>query len=308
MLSSRAGLRALIVGINYTDTPFSLKGCINDTERVRDLLVRHYGVTNPVVMTDAREPRHALYPTRVNILRQLEALVDSLGEGDCGFFHFAGHGHIPTLASGEATTAMLVPIDAVKQLKVGTRETLVRRWEELTPESMLDNDALWSVLSKLRSRASLFVLLDACHTGDLIELPFLLKVTGPSTCNVVRSKDRVSDERSGSLIILSACAEAEKSADTEIDGRPTGALTFAFCETIKRMPSISYLALVKALRAFMEANLPASMRQTPQISFNRPQDCLRAFRIGDADLKVVGSRSLQKAGPVLSDAPSFWNA
>ena len=133
-----------------------------------------------------------------------------------------------------------------------------------------------------------------------------MKLTA-DTCSIQRS-DRPAP-RSGSVVLLSACQVDQKSADTSVDGRPTGALTYAFCETLRRNPRLTYLALVKAMRSFMVQNLPSSFRQTPQLSFSTPGACTSAFRIGAAPrmvLPVVAVRGLEPSEAVLEDGPSFW--
>ena len=85
--------RALLVGINYIGSENELKGCINDTQHVSELLTNHlgYSASNIVILRDKAKKR-SLIPTRSNILNQLKSFIEKTKSGDTFFFGYSGHG------------------------------------------------------------------------------------------------------------------------------------------------------------------------------------------------------------------------
>jgi len=329
-------MRALIIGINYTGTRYELRGCINDVIRVRDLLFQVYGVTSVVTMMDTLAPSNPLFPSRENICTQLRKLISSIESGETGFLHFAGHGliRIPNeVAGGPAKGAdygqgyddggcMIVPADAIAAKRRIARSVpdgasrdvpaeaprstaMMSGRPEIRRDRMITNDELWDMCVNLRKDATLFAVVDACHSGKILELPYqmvLNRAEYGTTCSLQRSDDH--HPGGGSVILLSACEENQESADTHIEGRPTGALSYAFCETLRNQPNITHLALLKAMRAFMDANLPKEFRQVPQLSFSHMTDCTRMFRIGspigaNGDGDVVTPRGVSIVSPAM---------
>jgi metacaspase-1 len=65
--------RAFLVGINYRGTQFELRGCINDVNTIKELLINVYGYgeENILVLSDDTD----IKPTGKNILRGWKWLV-----------------------------------------------------------------------------------------------------------------------------------------------------------------------------------------------------------------------------------------
>lgn len=88
-----SNIQALLIGINYFNTPNELKGCINDVRNLAPFLNQRYGFPydDMVILTDdQRDP--AAQPTRDNIIRAMHWLVSGAQPNDSLFFHFSGHG------------------------------------------------------------------------------------------------------------------------------------------------------------------------------------------------------------------------
>jgi len=81
--------KALLVGINKYKPELNsdLKGCVNDVEKIREILINIYGFNpdNIRVLTDERAIKEA-------ILDRLRWLVDDLAIGDEIVFDYSGHG------------------------------------------------------------------------------------------------------------------------------------------------------------------------------------------------------------------------
>jgi hypothetical protein len=81
--------KALLIGINYVGTPYTLRGCINDVTKVKSQ-INSYGFSNQniKILTDNTPQK----PTRENILLEFKNLLANANSGDTLFFLYSGHG------------------------------------------------------------------------------------------------------------------------------------------------------------------------------------------------------------------------
>ncbi len=84
--------RALLVGCNYPGTQCELKGCVNDVDRMRVLLVQHFGFRNDEILQLVDNDPSSRQPTGANIRQCLVKLIQGVRPGDAIVFHFSGHG------------------------------------------------------------------------------------------------------------------------------------------------------------------------------------------------------------------------
>lgn len=95
----RTRKKALLIGINYSNRYpegsrdkyglKALRGCVNDVNDMRDLLVQQYDYHHEdiVVMADtSKYPQ----PTKANIEHEMHQLVSGAQMGDTLFFQFSG--------------------------------------------------------------------------------------------------------------------------------------------------------------------------------------------------------------------------
>ena len=103
---------ALLVGINDYANPFTLKGCLTDVERQKELLIYRFGFSpQDIVTLTGREA------TREGIERAFEEhLIQQAQGGDVVLFHFSGYGNLVKLDSGEILRG-LVPHDGILSTK-----------------------------------------------------------------------------------------------------------------------------------------------------------------------------------------------
>lgn len=269
--------RAVLVGINYYSTDSQLAGCINDVHRVADVLRTLYGFPNQniVCMVDNLPKTSPLYPTKSNILREIETLRSATQPGDIAVFHYSGHGK--SVRRGTSTNVdysgidnVLIPVD------VFTRSGYVLGNE------ILDDD-LWAWASKFPEGSFLFSIVDACHSGSALDLPYAIKMqSGKSGSFSVARVERRSDMAT-KVIMLSGCKDDQTSLDT-VDGnkQPAGALTYAFCDYLLHNPTrtVNYFDLLTALRSHIVSKHPTvSNIQEPQISFGRIADTNTQFTL-----------------------------
>ncbi|MDJ0845591.1 caspase family protein [Crocosphaera sp.] len=96
---------ALLVGINDYGSGFTLKGCVTDVERQKDLLIHRFGFNSQDILslTDKEATRQGIETAFV------EHLVKQAKAGDVVIFHFSGYGNyvnipadlIPTVTKGQ---------------------------------------------------------------------------------------------------------------------------------------------------------------------------------------------------------------
>ena len=216
---------AVLVGINYKNTPNELNGCINDVSNIRNFLVSKLGYNNFIFLTDDTTVR----PTRINILRAIDMLVRSLKSGDEGWFHFSGHGILQRDFNRDEESGVdscIVPID-------------------YDVSGLITDDVIRQILvQRVPKGAKLYVVLDACHSGtgcdcrykyddssyltdqNVKTLPRTYHPSEWSLRQTMREFRRYS-RTLGEVFCISGCQDEQTSADAFIqkDQQYGGALT-----------------------------------------------------------------------------------
>ena len=269
--------RSLLVGINYYGTSSQLSGCINDTHRVADVLRTVYGFPNQniVVMSDNLPKSSPLYPTKANIQRELAKLKSATQPGDIAMFHYSGHG--VAVRNGTSTNMDYAGTDnALIPADVFTRSGY-------THGNEIVDDELWAWASSFPEGATVFSIVDACHSGSALDLPYALKaqpgkVGAFSVARVERRPDTAAK-----VIMLSGCRDDQTSLDSvDANRQPAGALTYAFCDYVLHNPSktINYFDFLTSVRAQIVAkNKDVPNIQEPQLAFGRIADTNTLFTL-----------------------------
>lgn len=139
--------KALILGINSYKSVSSLRGCVNDTQNMRQLLTETLGFhpDNVRVFTDGEVVKNRLR-------QQLTWLIEGVSAGDRVALHFSGHG---------SYTA-----DAGEDDEKGFDELLCLHDMDFDrPASYFLDDELRRWTKRLPKGAHLTVFLDNCHSG-----------------------------------------------------------------------------------------------------------------------------------------------
>ena len=142
--------RALLVGINYLNTNYTLNGCINDANYLNNRISKKFDEIK--ILTD--EKTSADKPTKNNIINQLITMLDSSNTGDVCFFSYSGHGSYMD--------------DKNNDEKDNQDEVLVSSNLEY-----VSDDEIKDIIDKhLKSGVTLFLLMDCCHSGTLLDLKY----------------------------------------------------------------------------------------------------------------------------------------
>ena len=235
--------KALLIGINYFGTGNELRGCINDVHHMRDLLISEgFDTKDMVILTD--DQRNAQFvPTRDNILRACQWLVAGATFGDVLFFHFSGHGSQLEDDSGmeeDGYNETICPVD-MRQIV---------------------DDELWSnLVFALPSGVRLTAIMDCCHSGTGLDLPFMWQAHG-------WREDTNPSHSCGDVQLFSGCQDNQTSSDGDVERfKIGGAMTNAFIRSYKAQPFQPYPVFLENLRQNLRR---AGFTQRPQLSSSQP--------------------------------------
>ncbi|KAG8462890.1 hypothetical protein KFE25_001663 [Diacronema lutheri] len=248
--------RALLIGINYYGTAAELKGCINDVRAMRQLLVDHgfpASAEHMRVLTDDTRDARAR-PTKANILEACRWLTAGAAPGDVLFFHFSGHGAQqldPEFVEEDGMDETIVPVD-------------VDRAGQIT-----DNQLHALLVAPLPSGARLTAVMDCCHSGTGLDLPFTLRA---DRWEVDDNPHHVE----GDVVFFSGCEDGDFSADARPRyGAPGGAMTTAFVRVVREGRYASYPHFMRELDVAMRRG---GFAQRPQLCATQAFDTSRPFR------------------------------
>jgi hypothetical protein len=151
--------KSLLISINYTGSENELNGCHKDVENVAEFIkYRGYQDTpqDQVVLRDDLTEEYL--PTGHNILAAMDWLVSE--EHTTCFFHYSGHGgqiNDPNRKRPSGLLDTIVPVD-------------------FEDNGQIDSDMLHQhLVTKLPPSSTLFLILDCCHSGSTLELPFVYR-------------------------------------------------------------------------------------------------------------------------------------
>lgn len=237
---------AVLVGINYKNTPNELYGCINDTKNIQNILQTKYGFKHFVFLTDDTNNK----PTKQNILFSLTKLLVNSISGDSLFFLYSGHGTCTTDLNNDELDGqdeLIVPINATN---INT--------------CIIDDELNQIIKNNLKPGVKLFALFDSCFSGTILDLKYNLDKLD----NVIINPNII--DTLGQVFMISGCTDKQTSADTFINNQNTGAMTFSFIQTIEQYGiSITLKQLVENMRTLLTDN---GFEQIPQLSSGKSFD------------------------------------
>lgn len=260
--------RGLLVGINYRGTPFQLYGCINDTDNLRQFLTynRYFKQDELLFMTD--DQTGDMYPTKTNMMKQFVELVNFANANPDKdvllFFSYSGHGaYLQDQNSDESDKRdeVLCPVDCDQ---VGY---------------IRDDDLKSQFVDKLPANVKLTVLIDACHSGTVLDLRYHYLKTKKPIINVKSSDTKCQ------ICMVSGCLDNQTSADAWLPDSVTakyesqGAMTGAFIYNYR--DEINYTQLITNMRNWLRAK---RFDQIPQLTSGRSIKLTDPFLLSSYDI------------------------
>jgi len=249
--------RALLVGINYRNTSSELFGCINDTKNVKEMLLKNgYAEQDITMMNDDTKK----LPTKHNIYTGLIQLIknDKNERLDC-FFQYSGHGSWVMDKNSDEDDfkdECLVPIDYKRA-------------------GMLYDDNIRDVLeSYMKPNTRLFIVVDACHSGTMIDLKYCLTgydakvgADGKVSARYQMSIENYEKDIPGDVFVVSGCQDSQTSADAFLNRTSQGAMTYSLLATLKNHNyELKCEDLIKGIYQEVKSN---NFTQNPTISCNK---------------------------------------
>jgi hypothetical protein len=229
--------KALLIGINYLNTPYELSGCIRDIERMKRFLETK-GFNNFDMMTDLTD----IKPTRINILNKIKNFISDAIDEDLLFIHFSGHGSYT--------------YDLNKDEIDGNDEAIV----SCDLEYIID-DEIKSILNQFsKKNISIIGLFDSCHSGTMMDLKFNYNYFENKYIENTRDNECL-----GNILMISGCKDNQTSSEAVINNEPQGVLTSTFIETINKNPNCTWKNLMCDMFNSLKSN---NFTQIPQISTN----------------------------------------
>lgn len=226
--------KALLVGINYANTPYALSGCVNDVKRMQTWLSSRGFECQLLV----EEPS----TTKASILQAFTSLVQSATAGDLLFFYYSGHGSYTFDKNGDETD--------------GRDETVIA--SDL--QEVVDDDFKRILSTHLKEKVTLVGMFDSCHSGTMLDLKFTYM---DSTHYDAFTENDKTSECKGNVLMISGCADSQTSAEAWIGQEVQGAMTWCFLNTLQERPTSTWRELLVSMR---DALREASYTQIPQLT------------------------------------------
>eukprot|EP00756_Hemistasia_phaeocysticola_P003341 Hpha_TRINITY_DN12200_c0_g1::TRINITY_DN12200_c0_g1_i1::g.16975::m.16975 len=178
--------KSLLIGINYIGHSSGvLSGCINDVCSMKEYICESEGFPDDedsmrVLVDDPYDqnvqdyiPIRTDQPTRANIMDSLQWLVDGAQPGDVLFLHYSGHGSQVRDRTGDEED--------------GKDETLCPT--DYSSAGMITDDEIYQIIvAPLPPGVRLIALMDCCHSGTILDLPFAFSATEQHMADVHAGK------------------------------------------------------------------------------------------------------------------------
>jgi len=232
---------ALLVGINYTGSQVSLKGCNNDVVFMKDLLIEKLGYSSDCITSMTEKNTPSLQPTGINIMFELYKLVQRCHKQNVTniFIFYSGHGtHKPDTDGDEedGNDEYIAPMNY--------------------KDSLISDDMIFTCLSFLPKHVIVFNLFNCCNSGSILDLKYRYHNDVYYTVNNKNTPAKI--------VSISGCHDDDKSKCSKINGVWQGALTYAFIKTIRDNKDQSFCEIIKNI----ENILYPRFKQKPQLYFS----------------------------------------
>ncbi|CAA7261062.1 unnamed protein product [Cyclocybe aegerita] len=256
------GKKAVCIGINYIGQRKELRGCANDARNMRDFLMKHHGFPSEQILLLTDDDRTNPLPTRKEMFNAIRWLIDGAKTDDSLFFHYSGHGGQQPDESGREADGMDEVIFPVDFEQAG---------------DIIDDDLHQALVAPLAAGCRLTAIFDACHSGTVLDLPYLHSAHGRlrSIAHISMRARKRGVAPHADVVCFAACKDDETSADTFHEDVAVGAMSWAFIQSLNRNPRQTYGDLLADLRH----TLVPRYNQKAQISGTCPVDLTREFTI-----------------------------
>jgi len=220
---------ALVIGINDYDPPINaLQGAVNDAQDIAQALGRS-GVDRLVLLTDKEVTKAAVEAAWTGLLTEAQA-------GDTLIFTYAGHGSQEPARENDP--------DEPDGLDENFPLANFGLKGEAIAERIVDNEIAQWLKDAEAKKVRVIFLADACHSGTMYRAVSLnlryratprLDISQQDLLDFAPPKPDVS-ERIGAddnVTFLAGVSDERLVPEVEIEGKPRGALSFAFARALE---------------------------------------------------------------------------
>ncbi|KAG1869995.1 caspase domain-containing protein [Suillus subluteus] len=146
--------RALLIGVDKVTGFPNLPQAHKDVVKMKEFLMnfRGYRPENIVVMMHCNSVLPNLYPSRVNILREIDLIVKRTSQYDQIFFYYTGHGD---------------QVTCKHNTEPDNKDEAILTY---TGKRIIDNTLKKRLVDPLPHGAKLFALWDCCHSHTVLDL------------------------------------------------------------------------------------------------------------------------------------------
>jgi len=180
---------AILIGLNYPNSYYSLKGCVNDVKNGDKYLKEHGYKSKFLEDKDISDS--------YNVLEALEELKNN--DSEVVFFHYSGHG---------------------TQVKDQSNEELDGQDESVYSKNgkLIIDDDINEVLNGFPENKTVILIFDCCHSGTIADLPYIATEDNFKL-------EFVKKHVKARVVCISGCEDHETSADITERGVSYGALS-----------------------------------------------------------------------------------
>lgn len=229
--------KALLIGINYTNTQAQLNGCINDVQLVESYLKKE-GFSDITFVTD----KTPIKPTRNNILSNLSKFLETSNENEILYFHYSGHGSYVLDSNNDE-------IDKKDETIVSSDFYHIK-----------DDEIIDVIKRKLKPKNTLIAFFDSCHSGTILDLKYTF--TENIEKMTINETHQYNDLLSN-VIMVSGCRDSQYSQETLTSTGINGLMTWALCQVLSSRSDSSWKQLYVDIRKKLR---DIKAEQIPQLS------------------------------------------
>jgi hypothetical protein len=227
--------KALLIGLNYINSPYELNGCINDTIIMSNLL-KNYNFTNIQLLNDTTDKK----PTKQIIMNEIKNLLTSSQTGDLLFLLYSGHGSYTLDRNSDERDRrdeMIIPLDY---------------------NPILDDELKTLITTNLKKDVTLIALFDSCFSGTMLDLRFQYMDSSNYDLFTENTKNT---ECKGNVLMISGCMDSQYSEETVLNNKVQGAMSWSFGQCINN--NSTWRELLINMRDKLKSS---GFRQIPQLS------------------------------------------
>jgi hypothetical protein len=187
--------KALLIGINYYDTPAAaLKGCVNDVVNMRNMLIDAYGYDSENIKILRDDAVDAVFkPTAANIVNSLASIIAQSASLKEIWIHYSGHGSQIRDTNGDEA-------DRLDEVIVPSDYTRV---------GLITDDMIFNIIKQ--SKCPTVLIFDSCNSGTVCDLMWNFNVVSSTQVRSVKTNNKAINNPN--IYCFSGCRDEQTSAD-----------------------------------------------------------------------------------------------